>query len=100
MWVSLFQFEEPVRLDIGHRTQPLGGLESAQKSMTNQARIDAIYRYPVKGLSPQRLARVTLSAGATLPADRLYAIENGPSGFDPARARLFPQAALPDADAQ
>ena len=59
--------------------------------MTNQARIDAIYRYPVKGLSPQRLAQVTLSAGENLPADRLYAIENGPSGFDPARPAYFPK---------
>jgi hypothetical protein len=59
--------------------------------MSNQARIDAIYRYPVKGLSPQRLARVVLSAGATLPSDRLYAIENGPSGFDPAAPAYFPK---------
>jgi hypothetical protein len=59
--------------------------------MTNQAHIDAIYRYPVKGLSPQRLQRVALSAGATLPADRLYAIENGPSGFDPAAPAYFPK---------
>jgi len=60
--------------------------------MTNKpARIDAIYRYPVKGLSPQRLARVALSAGATLPADRLYAIENGPSGFDPTAPAYFPK---------
>ena len=59
--------------------------------MTNQARIGAIYRYPVKGLSPQRLARVALSAGATVPADRLYAIENGPSGFDPTRPAYFPK---------
>ncbi len=43
-----------------------------------------IYRYPVKGLSPERLARTGLKVGATLPADRRYAIENGPSGFDPA----------------
>jgi uncharacterized protein YcbX len=55
------------------------------------ASISAIYRYPVKGLSPQRLGRVTLSAGATLPADRLYAIENGPSGFDPAAPAYFPK---------
>jgi uncharacterized protein YcbX len=55
------------------------------------ARIDAIYRYPVKGLSPQPLARTRLSAGATLPADRLYAIENGPSGFDPAAPAYFPK---------
>ena len=56
-----------------------------------QARIDAIYRYPVKGLSPQALPWVRLAPGATLPADRLYAIENGPSGFDPAAPAYFPK---------
>jgi uncharacterized protein YcbX len=55
------------------------------------ARIDSIYRYPVKGLSPQQLARTRLVPGATLPADRLYAIENGPSGFDPAAPAYFPK---------
>jgi uncharacterized protein YcbX len=55
------------------------------------ARIDAIFRYPVKGLTPQKLERTTLSPGATLPADRLYAIENGPSGFDPAAPKYFPK---------
>ena len=56
-----------------------------------QARIDAIYRYPVKGLSPQALPEVHLAPGATLPADRLYAIENGPSGFDPTAPAYFPK---------
>jgi MOSC domain-containing protein len=55
------------------------------------AKIHAIYRYPVKGLSPEPLGRVPLAAGATLPADRLYAIENGPSGFDPGAPRHFPK---------
>ncbi len=45
--------------------------------------LHAIYRYPIKGLSPDRLARAMLSPGQTVPGDRLYAIENGPSGFDP-----------------
>jgi len=54
-------------------------------------KIHAIYRYPVKGLSPEPLARVHLGIGATLPADRLYAIENGPSGFDPSAARYMPK---------
>jgi uncharacterized protein YcbX len=45
--------------------------------------IASIYRYPVKGLTPEALDRVTLSPGQMLPADRRYAIENGPSGFDP-----------------
>src|SRR4051812_43369028 len=55
------------------------------------ARIDAIYRYPVKGLSPERLSAVDLAVGATLPADRKYAIENGPSGFNPAKPSYFPK---------
>jgi uncharacterized protein YcbX len=55
------------------------------------ATVQGIYRYPVKGLSPQRLDRVTLAVGATLPADRLYAVENGPSGFDPAAPAYFPK---------
>lgn len=48
------------------------------------ATVASIYRYPVKGLSPERLDSVALMRGQTLPADRRYAIENGPSGFDPA----------------
>ncbi len=48
------------------------------------ATIASIYRYPVKGLSPERLDRVALMPGQTLPSDRRYAIENGDSGFDPA----------------
>jgi uncharacterized protein len=55
------------------------------------AHIDAIYRYPVKGLSAECLPATLLSVGNTLPADRLYAIENGPSGFDPAAPAYFPK---------
>ena len=50
-------------------------------------KVQSIYRYPVKGLSPERLLRAPLGVGATLPGDRLYAIENGPSGFDPQAPR-------------
>ena len=53
--------------------------------------VRAIYRYPVKGLSPQPLERTALSAGLTIPADRLYSIENGPTGFDPAAPAYFPK---------
>ena len=53
--------------------------------------IRAIYRYPVKGLSAEPLSRAALGVGGTLPADRLYAIENGPSGFDPAHPAYFPK---------
>jgi len=58
---------------------------------TRTAVIQAIYRYPVKGLSPQRLQLTDLAVGQTIPADRLYAIENGPCGFDPAAPAYFPK---------
>lgn len=45
-------------------------------------RIAAIYRYPVKGLSPERLERTALHPDSVIGGDRRYAIENGPSGFD------------------
>src|SRR6476620_12635627 len=54
-------------------------------------KIQAIYRYPVKGLSPEGLTSTRLASYETLPADRLYAIENGPSGFDPAAPRYQPK---------
>src|SRR5215211_4750594 len=59
--------------------------------VASQANIKSIYRYPVKGLSPENLPRVRLEPGQTLPADRKYAIENGPSGFDPAAPSYLPK---------
>jgi uncharacterized protein YcbX len=55
------------------------------------AEIAGLYRYPVKGLSPEPLPRVALRVGQTLPADRRYAIENGPSGFDPEAPQWMPK---------
>jgi len=49
--------------------------------------ITGIYRYPVKGLTPEPLTGAALTPGQTLKADRRYAIENGPSGFDPAQPK-------------
>src|SRR6266480_3456888 len=50
--------------------------------MSPMAKIHAIYRYPIKGLSAEPLHRAALTPGDTVPGDRLYAIENGPSEFD------------------
>ena len=58
---------------------------------TTPATIRAIYRYPVKGLSAERLDATSLVPGETLAGDRRYAIENGPSGFDPAAASYLPK---------
>ena len=54
-------------------------------------RVASLYRYPVKGFSPERLDAVRLERGAYFPGDRLYAVENGPSGFDPAEPRHQPK---------
>jgi MOSC domain-containing protein len=59
--------------------------------MGTAGQIKGIYRYPVKGLSPESLRSVALVPGETLPADRMFAIENGPSGFDPAKPAYFPK---------
>src|SRR5712691_5559863 len=55
------------------------------------ATINAIYRYPVKGLSAEPLSRTRLAPGQTIASDRRYAIENGPSGFDPAAPSYLPK---------
>ena len=48
-------------------------------------------RYPVKGLSPERLQSVQIEAGQTIPFDRAYAIENGPGRFDPDQPKHLPK---------
>jgi uncharacterized protein YcbX len=54
-------------------------------------RIASLYRYPVKGLSGERLSAVDLGRHETFPNDRAYALENGPSGFDPAAPAWQPK---------
>ena len=55
------------------------------------ATVSDIYRYPVKGLSAEALSRVALAPGETIPFDRAWAIENGPSGFDPRDPKTLPK---------
>ncbi|WP_262298865.1 MOSC domain-containing protein [Microvirga sesbaniae] len=54
-------------------------------------RIASLQRYPVKGLSPETLSSVTLTKGDYFPGDRLFAIENGPAGFDPENPQHQPK---------
>jgi uncharacterized protein len=54
-------------------------------------RLAKLYRYPVKGLSPEPLDSADLEAAGYFPCDRLFALENGPSGFDPARPEHQPK---------
>src|SRR5262249_33950056 len=39
--------------------------------------------HPVKGFTPETLAQAALVEGAGIAHDRIYAVEEGPSGFDP-----------------
>ncbi|HEY3948741.1 MOSC domain-containing protein [Phenylobacterium sp.] len=46
--------------------------------------VAAICRHPIKGFTPEPLSAVQLAPGQGFPFDRLWAVENGPSGFDAA----------------
>lgn len=46
-----------------------------------------ICRYPVKGLSAEKLPETNLKPGDTIPWDRAFAIENGGQEFDPENPR-------------
>ena len=46
-------------------------------------RIAQIFRYPVKGLSPEPLSSVEVTAGEALPLDRAFALAHGSTQFDP-----------------
>lgn len=50
-----------------------------------------IYRYPVKGLSPEPLDRVALARGLGLPQDRRFALAHGTTAFDPAAPTWLPK---------
>jgi len=53
--------------------------------------VAAIFRHSVKGFTPEALASVALAPGEGFPHDRVWAVENGPSGFDPAAPAFVPK---------
>tara|TARA_R110002110_G_scaffold906_2_gene3368 strand:- start:242 stop:997 length:756 start_codon:yes stop_codon:yes gene_type:complete len=53
--------------------------------------VTGLYRYPVKGLSPEPLKATLLKAGETIAYDRAFAIENGKHDFDPNDPKHFPK---------
>lgn len=54
-------------------------------------RIASLQRFPVKGLSAETLETAALARGGYFPGDRLFAIENGPAGFDPENPQHQPK---------
>ncbi len=55
------------------------------------ASIAALFRHPIKGFSPEKVKLAQLRAGKAFPGDRLYAVEDGPCGFDPAAPGFIPK---------
>ena len=72
---------------------PTSGPETAEPGLPHlpAGEVKALYRYPVKGLSGEALARTTLTPGDTVPGDRVYAIENGGGRFDANAPRHLPK---------
>lgn len=58
------------------------------------ATLIGLQRYPVKGFSAEPLDEMTLERGAFFPGDRIYAVENGPSGFDPSAPAYKPKTSF------
>jgi uncharacterized protein YcbX len=55
------------------------------------ARVVSLYRYPVKGFSPEALDSVTLAAERGFPMDRAWAVAHGTTAFDPAAPAYLPK---------
>jgi len=55
------------------------------------ATVSAILRYPVKGLSAERLNQAVLERGEGLAHDRRFALAHGSTGFDPDRPTWLPK---------
>lgn len=53
--------------------------------------VAALWRHPLKGFTPEPLQAVELPTGGWCPGDRLFAIEDGPSGFDRAGPKHLPK---------
>jgi len=53
--------------------------------------ISEIFRFPIKGLSAERLPRTELTARQGLPQDRAYAFALADSSFDPQAPRHLPK---------
>jgi uncharacterized protein len=62
-----------------------------QKAGTMVIRVGAIYRYPVKGLSAEKMESVALVPRECLPHDRRFAIALGSTVFDPHNPEWLPK---------
>ncbi|MFP6771509.1 MAG: MOSC domain-containing protein [Alphaproteobacteria bacterium] len=55
------------------------------------SRIAQIFRYPVKGLSPEAMTAAQLTPGRCIPLDRAFALAHGSTQFDTAKPKFLPK---------
>ncbi len=53
--------------------------------------VTALWRHPVKGFTPEPLDHADLPTGGWFPGDRMFAVEDGPTGFDRDHPRHLPK---------
>src|ERR1700692_3316508 len=61
----------------------VGIMAKITKGTGIMAKISNLYRYPIKGLSPEPLTKMAVSHGQGLPFDRAFALALGTTRFDP-----------------
>ncbi len=98
-----FQQQPALRRPVAPRAS--SGSDDPTKSRIPMPVVSNIYRYPIKGLSPQRLTDVVLQAGHTFPHDRMFALARPRSPIDGhvtkwAKKGLFVMLMLDEALAQ
>ena len=54
-------------------------------------RIESLYRYPVKGLTPESLTQASLTPGSCIPWDRAFALKQGDTELDEANPTWIPK---------
>lgn len=55
---------------------------SARGESAGVPRVESLYRYPIKGLSPERLESVDLAPGTAILGDRMYALAKPDGRYD------------------
>ena len=71
------------------RPRPRAGSASvsSREASAVMPSVKAIYRYPIKGLSPQAITRVALEPGGAVPFDRVFALARPGAPIDPAEPK-------------
>jgi uncharacterized protein YcbX len=59
--------------------------------MKPNMKIESLWRYPVKGLTPESLSAATLTPGRCIPWDRAFALAQGDTEFNPAAPAWVPK---------